>query len=101
MSDRKQSILDAALPLFVEHGYAGTTIADIRNSSGATTGSIYHFFAGKPGIAIALWQEANHVWMENVEAHRSRRTPKEMVTSTVRGLLGGPRDFASIYRKTL
>ncbi|HTO27428.1 MAG TPA: TetR family transcriptional regulator, partial [Devosia sp.] len=44
--DRRRQILDAALSAFLERGYAATSIADIRARSGASTGSIYHFFAG-------------------------------------------------------
>lgn len=87
MADRRQDILDAALPIFVKKGYIGTTIADIRKASGATTGSIYHFFSGKPGLAIALWADANTLWMTRAEAGRQSLTPREMVTTTVRGLL--------------
>lgn len=87
MTDRRQEILDAALPIFVEKGFMGTTIADIRKASGATTGSIYHFFAGKPGIAIALWREANAMWFQKTDAARQSHTPEEMIKSSVRGLL--------------
>ena len=87
MADRRQDILDAALTIFVEKGYIGTTISDIRKASGATTGSIYHFFSGKPGLAIALWTNANALWMTRTEALRRSRTPKEMVTTTARALL--------------
>ncbi|GAB5430279.1 MAG: TetR/AcrR family transcriptional regulator [Devosia indica] len=75
------------MPIFVEKGYIGTTIADIRKASGATTGSIYHFFSGKPGLAVALWTDANALWVTRAEAGRQSRTPKEMVTTTVRALL--------------
>lgn len=87
MSDRRQQILDASLPIFLAKGYAGTTISDIRKASGATTGSIYHFFAGKPGIAVALWREANASWSRKTGAARGTATPEEMVRSSVRGLL--------------
>ena len=87
MADRRQDILDAALRTFVEKGYIGTTIADIRKASGATTGSIYHFFSGKPGLAVALWTDANALWVTRAEAGRQSHTPKEMVTTTVRALL--------------
>jgi AcrR family transcriptional regulator len=61
---RRESILAAALALFVERGYAATSIADIRVSSGASTGSIYHFFRSKGGIAHALLAEAVDGWPE-------------------------------------
>ena len=38
--ERRESILEAALSCFLEKGYIATTINDIREASGATTGSI-------------------------------------------------------------
>ena len=38
--ERRESILEAALGCFLEKGYIATTINDIREASGATTGSI-------------------------------------------------------------
>ena len=55
--DRRQAILDAALASFVARGYLATSISDIRAASGASTGSIYHFFAGKGALAEALLRE--------------------------------------------
>lgn len=65
-SERRQDILDAALAAFVERGYVATTIGDIRRASGASTGSIYHFFAGKGALAEALLREAVAGWSAEV-----------------------------------
>jgi AcrR family transcriptional regulator len=86
MSDRRQSILDAALSVFVEKGYSSATIADIRRASGATTGSIYHFFGGKPDIAVEIWKTANTEWEKIAISKRSSETPKEMIQTVVLGL---------------
>ncbi|MFW5876875.1 MAG: TetR/AcrR family transcriptional regulator [Myxococcota bacterium] len=56
--DRRRAILDAALAAFDAVGYEDTTIAAIRERSGASTGSIYHHFESKEGIAGALYEEA-------------------------------------------
>ncbi len=56
--ERRESILEAALGCFLEKGYIATTINDIREASGATTGSIYHFFDGKGALALALLEDA-------------------------------------------
>jgi AcrR family transcriptional regulator len=55
---RKQEILDAALRVFTDKGYAAATVADVRELSGASTGSIYHHFGDKEGLAAALYVEA-------------------------------------------
>lgn len=56
-SERRRRILVAALECFDRQGVDGTTIADIRERSGASTGSIYHHFGSKEGIATALLVE--------------------------------------------
>src|SRR5688500_3356123 len=52
---RRQEIALAALACFTDRGIDRTTIADIRDRAGATTGSIYHFFAGKDALVGALY----------------------------------------------
>ncbi|WP_413205126.1 TetR/AcrR family transcriptional regulator [Rhodospirillum sp. A1_3_36] len=59
-------ILEAALACFLDKGIAGTSIAEIRATSGATTGSIYHFFGGKEDIALALCAQGLASWAEAV-----------------------------------
>lgn len=53
--DRREAILEAALDAFAETGT--TAIADVRDRSGASVGSIYHHFGGKEGIEAALYVE--------------------------------------------
>lgn len=58
-AQRRESILAAALACLTEHGYEPTTVAEIVARSGASTGSLYHFFPhGKPAIAAAVHLEA-------------------------------------------
>jgi AcrR family transcriptional regulator len=54
---RRAAILAAALECFAERGFAGTTVDQIRERSGASTGSIYHHFGGKEGLAAELYVE--------------------------------------------
>ncbi|MHB8345760.1 MAG: TetR/AcrR family transcriptional regulator [Acidiferrobacterales bacterium] len=48
-------VLDTAVRLFVRKGYFSTSIQDIVQESGVSTGSIYHYFGDKEGIAKALY----------------------------------------------
>lgn len=56
-SKRRAEIIQAALACFVEQGFAGTTMEDIRRRSGASTGSIYHHFKSKEQLAAAVYLE--------------------------------------------
>jgi AcrR family transcriptional regulator len=81
---RRAEILDAALSCFTARGVDGTTIADIRQRAGATTGSIYHFFAGKDALVGALYVEVLRAYraslLERLARARSAR-------SAVRGIV--------------
>ena len=56
-SPRRRDILEAALYCFVNKGYAATTIDEVRVSSGASIGSIYHHFGSKEQLAGELYIE--------------------------------------------
>ena len=55
---RRREILDAALPLFLERGVAAVRLEEIREASGASTGSIYHLFGNKESIAAAVYVDS-------------------------------------------
>ena len=50
-----EQVLGAALNLFTEQGYFNTSIPDIVKASSVSTGSIYHYFQDKEGIARSLY----------------------------------------------
>lgn len=54
-SKRRRDILDASLRCFMQHGIEAATIEQIREASGASSGSIYHHFGSKQAIAVALY----------------------------------------------
>jgi AcrR family transcriptional regulator len=53
----RQAILDAALAEFAEKGMGSATVEGVRRRSGASVGSIYHWFDGKEAIVSALYVE--------------------------------------------
>ncbi|HTJ59451.1 MAG TPA: TetR/AcrR family transcriptional regulator [Devosiaceae bacterium] len=83
--ERRESILEAALSCFLEKGYIATTINDIREASGATTGSIYHFFDGKGALAMALLEDAVAGW--SGESQTSSETPEAVIKASASGLV--------------
>lgn len=52
--DTRQRILDVAVDLFIEQGYAGTSVRDISERLGMTKGSLYYHFASKEDLLSAL-----------------------------------------------
>ena len=50
----RQAILDAARALFVEHGYAGTTVADIAAAARVAVPTVYASVGPKPAVLAEL-----------------------------------------------
>lgn len=55
-SESRQQILDAALGLFAQKGYAATTVREILDAAGVTAPSLYYHFGNKEGLYIELMQ---------------------------------------------
>jgi AcrR family transcriptional regulator len=51
----RQAIMDAALTLFAERGFFGTSIRDIAGAVGITESAIYNYFPGKTELFEALF----------------------------------------------
>lgn len=55
---RRAALLQAALQVFAERGYSGTSIKDIARASGSASGLLYHYFDSKEGLANAVYRDA-------------------------------------------
>jgi AcrR family transcriptional regulator len=51
-------ILEHALRLFAEHGYAATPVDAIVRAAGISPGLLYHYFPGKQAVLVALFEES-------------------------------------------
>jgi AcrR family transcriptional regulator len=51
---RRQQIVDAAAELFATKGFDATTTADICRAVGMSAGNVFHYFAGKREILLAV-----------------------------------------------
>ncbi len=70
----RSSILDAAESVFVERGFAATSMSEIASRAGVTKSLIHHHFGSKD----ALWQEVK------------RRRFKDYSEMQLRNMSGGP-----------
>lgn len=55
--EKKERIFNIAISLFKQNGFHQTTITDICKATGMTVGSIYHFYDGKEGILLRLYED--------------------------------------------
>ena len=70
--ERREQILDAAIRIFCEKGFAGTTIRDIAREVGVTEGLLYHYFESKDQLEQACWRE--RTWRAELELRRFLRS---------------------------
>ena len=54
---RPEELVAAALEVFVERGYEGTTLADVARRAGVTKGTIYLYFENKEALFKAVVRE--------------------------------------------
>src|SRR5260221_14743523 len=53
----RRQVLDSALGLFSHQGYRATTMREIADRAGASTGNVYHHFPDKEAIFKTLLKE--------------------------------------------
>lgn len=53
---RRNEVLKSARALFLERGYASTTIAAVAAASGVSVETVYKTFGGKPGIVRTIFE---------------------------------------------
>lgn len=86
----RQPIIDAAVTLFRQRGYAATGLNDLVEASGSPKGSMYHYFPqGKPSIAVAVVEEAGRRVVETIEAIAARTSSTAELLVEHATLLGG------------
>jgi AcrR family transcriptional regulator len=47
---RRRELIDAALRVFAEKGFAGSSIVDVGKAAGVSPGLIYHYFDSKEAM---------------------------------------------------
>lgn len=83
--ERPSELLEVALRMFAERGYANTRLEDVAAAAGVTKGTIYHYFANKEDLLRRSMEHYRVGRFASIErALRDRRGP---VSAAVRPLL--------------
>lgn len=56
IDEQRATVVNAAVALLREEGYAGCTVAAVAARAGIATGSVYKHFAGKSELAVELFR---------------------------------------------
>lgn len=62
----RQAILDAALDLFADKGFFGTSLRDVATAVGVRESALYNYFAGKDALFDALLTAQQHSKIERL-----------------------------------
>ena len=101
-SPAQSRVIDAALPLFAEHGISGTSLQMIADALGVTKAAVYHQYNTKDGIVLAVAQvvlgrlEAAVI---AAEAERSRPRAREVLVAAMIDLAVEQRRMAGILQR--
>lgn len=69
MKEKEQKILDAALKLFVERGFHGTSTAEIAKTAGVATGTLFHYFKTKEELINKLYLYTKESMFTHIKGH--------------------------------
>ena len=72
--DTKERILEAALELFAQSGYMGTSMSDIAGQLGITKGALYKHYASKQEILDSIVERMNQMDYERAEEYEMPET---------------------------
>ncbi|TRV81127.1 TetR/AcrR family transcriptional regulator [Streptomyces sp. 130] len=68
-------LLESAAHLFVERGYTGTSVNDISDHSGKTSGAIYFHYSSKEKLALAVVRAEFATWPQLAAAYAAPGVP--------------------------
>lgn len=84
---RPGEIIDAALDMFVQKGFAATKLSDVAREAGVSKGTVYLYFTSKEDLFRAVVQEIIIPEVEKAESRAAqfKGSQKELIKMLVRG----------------
>jgi AcrR family transcriptional regulator len=80
----RERVLDAAVDLFAEQGYDGTSVAQVIERAGLTKGGFYHHFASKEALLFEVYGDLISRQLQAMDAILARKLPP---AETLRALI--------------
>jgi AcrR family transcriptional regulator len=89
VDDRREQIIEAAMHVFAQKGYARATTKDIASAAGITPGLIYHYFENKEALLKSIVEARSPVQDVRSLPAQIRELPLEaMLLTLVERMLG-------------
>ena len=97
-AERRREILDHALALFAERGYAETTIRMIAESIGMSQGLLYRYFASKELLLHAIFEQSMQDVRASFAAADTGADPQERLERLIRSAFTIIRDHRRFWQ---
>ena len=81
--ETRAKILEAALALFRERGFAESTMREIASRAGVASGLAYYYFDSKDAIVLAFYHRAQDELAPLIEAAQKGKTLRERLRAMV------------------
>ena len=91
---RPTEILQAALEMFVEHGFAATKLDDVAQRAGVTKGTVYLYYANKEELLKSVVVHAVMPLIDHAEllVHEYEGTTADLLRTLVRSMWASLKD---------
>jgi AcrR family transcriptional regulator len=88
VEDRREQIMDAALRVFAQKGFARATNREIAREAGVTSGLIYHYFDSKDALLKAIIEQRSPLQMvRDLSPQMLAMPPEALLRVIVRQML--------------
>lgn len=95
---QRRTVLEAAARLFMERGYAGTSMSDVARELQVSRPTLYYYFENKDSILAALVEEVTITSSENSRVLDQDVDPMQALHRAVRRQVEFIVENATIYR---
>jgi AcrR family transcriptional regulator len=96
--ERRQDILEAALKVFSENGYKGSTTAEIAREAGVAEGTIFRHFVTKKELLTAVLEPKIVEGLITLDKEHRESSPKDFFRCFLRNRLEMIRENAGLFR---
>ncbi len=97
---RRQQIMDAALELFAQEGYASSSIAQLANHTGISKGLMYNYFESKEALLVAIIEDGISEFLDYFDPDHDGALTTEELTGFIRKVFSSIREnqqFWTLY----
>jgi AcrR family transcriptional regulator len=103
-AQRKNDILEAALTVFAERGYAASTIEQVARAAGTSKGLVYNYFQSKEALLKAIFDamraQSDFIWQFNGK-QTAKHQLKNLIDATFLFLAKYPRQMRLMLQLAL